>query len=528
MKCANCKSTFKYIAIFCLSFLLTSCIEVKQSININKDGSGDTRLEIAIQKEWASQIIPKLKSEIPKGWNIVEEKEKEGKQAIGFKRKFKNISELNDEETSFLFTTERAGFLKKSYSLHIEQLKSSDMPFPYEVTIRVPGGVDETNGIKLSSNEVKWALSGLQKGKGLSIKSSALGMPGFASLKESFNKTFDSIFYREVIVFVKDRNLWIMDVNGGNLHRITDLSENENAYKPTCSPDGRKIAFQLHSDVFKKSYIYIVERNGTNLTQLTEGMYPDWSPNGKRIVFLRDDGIYIMNNDGSNVNKIPSGSPHDRYTTWSPDGSRIAFCRYLPGERLYAIFTVNHDGSKLYRLTKKINTQLPLWSPDGTKIAFKKLFERAIYIMDQDGSNIRKILDEKFDPFPFGWSSDSRKIVLVGFQGKDGIGIFLMDSGGNNLKQLTKSGIYPTWVSIPKITFMSPSMLKTPILIAIVLSGILFLFAMALIARKACKVLVIHKIFKSRVVSRFTLCTQCGKENSQDASFCPNCGHRMY
>jgi hypothetical protein len=41
------------ILIFCLliSLILTSCLEVKQTININKDGSADVRLEVAVQKE---------------------------------------------------------------------------------------------------------------------------------------------------------------------------------------------------------------------------------------------------------------------------------------------------------------------------------------------------------------------------------------------------------------------------------------------------------------------------------------------
>lgn len=168
-----------------ICFILTSCLEVKQKININKDGSGNTRLEIAIQKEmlFDPQAIPKVKNDLKKGgWNILGEIKKEGKHVITAGRKFKNISELNDEENRYIFSSERKGFLRKSYFLEIKHLKSSDMPFPYEVSIEVPGDIDETNGTKVSSDEVKWNLQGFQRGTKLSVKSSDFTIPAFVSI----------------------------------------------------------------------------------------------------------------------------------------------------------------------------------------------------------------------------------------------------------------------------------------------------------------------------------------------------------
>jgi hypothetical protein len=153
----------RFVLLIFIAVGLTSCIEVKQGININKDGSGDARLEVAILQMWAPQVVPKLKTDIPKGWNVVEEKEKEGKHVIVFGRKFKDVSELNDSETRYAFSSERKGFLKKSYILEVSQLKSSDMPFPYEVMIEMPGSIDETDGVKVSSSKVKWGLQGFKK-----------------------------------------------------------------------------------------------------------------------------------------------------------------------------------------------------------------------------------------------------------------------------------------------------------------------------------------------------------------------------
>ncbi|MGQ9619128.1 MAG: LppM family (lipo)protein [Candidatus Aminicenantia bacterium] len=172
-----------FIILVC--FILTSWFEVKQKININKDGSGETELEIAIQKEmfWDQQAIPEFKSKLKEEeWNILGEVEKEGKYVITAEKKFKDISELNDDETRYAFSSKRKGFLKRAYTLEVEQIKSSEMPFPYEISIKVPGSIDETDGEKVSSDKVKWNLRGLSRGTVLSVKSSGFTVPAFAKL----------------------------------------------------------------------------------------------------------------------------------------------------------------------------------------------------------------------------------------------------------------------------------------------------------------------------------------------------------
>ncbi|MBI5301988.1 MAG: PD40 domain-containing protein [Chloroflexi bacterium] len=74
--------------------------------------------------------------------------------------------------------------------------------------------------------------------------------------------------------------------------------------------------------------IYTVNGDGTNLTIVTRGMEPAWSPDGKQIAFARWDapypGIYIANADGSNE-RLVYGVLRARSPRWSPDGKFIAF-----------------------------------------------------------------------------------------------------------------------------------------------------------------------------------------------------------
>jgi len=167
----------KALFFICLTLFVTSCLEVKQEININKDGSGDTRLEIAIQKEmlFDPKAIPKVKNDLKKeGWDILREGEKEGKYVISAGRKFNNISELNDDEARYTFASEKKGFMRRAYALKVKYIKGPEIPFPfpYEISARMPGSIDETNGRKVASDEAKWNLQGLLKGTELSVESS--------------------------------------------------------------------------------------------------------------------------------------------------------------------------------------------------------------------------------------------------------------------------------------------------------------------------------------------------------------------
>src|SRR4029450_7144841 len=69
---------------------------------------------------------------------------------------------------------------------------------------------------------------------------------------------------------------------------------------------------------------------GCASAQIPRSSQPDWSPNGRRIAFVRRNGrqsdIWVMNRDGSGKRRLtPTEYPSEHSPDWSPDGRKIAF-----------------------------------------------------------------------------------------------------------------------------------------------------------------------------------------------------------
>ncbi|MDD8021436.1 MAG: hypothetical protein PHU81_09750 [Acidobacteriota bacterium] len=197
--------------------------------------------------------------------------------------------------------------------------------------------------------------------------------------------------------------LCILDIASKSLKIISILDD----FCPTWSPDSSQIAFT--SDRSGRSLIYKINIDRTNLIQLTtsESWGPAWSPDGGRIAYDTEDGIWIMNNDGTGVTQV-TFVPSDCQVTWSPDSQRIAFASKRNGK--LNIWVMNADGSNPVQLTQK-GGAVPAWSPDGKWIAFNR--GRQIWLVSPDG---QKEVHLRTD-FPVGvpsWSPDGRKIVFDG------------------------------------------------------------------------------------------------------------------
>jgi uncharacterized repeat protein (TIGR01451 family) len=191
----------------------------------------------------------------------------------------------------------------------------------------------------------------------------------------------------------------IINADGTGLTNLT--TGLGNPYQPVWSPDGTKLAFEDRDGTTNwQADIFVINADGTGLVNITNrpdtsDIGPQWSPDGTKLAFITlgifEEGIYVMNSDGTNQTHILSDSPNVGRVSWSPDGSRLAFERENgPG---YDLFTINPDGSNLTQLTTGLLLQgpnPPRWSPDGGAIAFTNYDSRAgnyeVFAFKSDGT----------------------------------------------------------------------------------------------------------------------------------------------
>ena len=78
--------------------------------------------------------------------------------------------------------------------------------------------------------------------------------------------------------------------------------------------------------------------------------------------------------------------------SYSPDGSKISFVSNADGD--FEIYIMNADGSGLKKLTDNEENDYDVkWSPDGSRLLFSsdRTEQWELYVMRTDGSDVRMI-----------------------------------------------------------------------------------------------------------------------------------------
>jgi Tol biopolymer transport system component len=265
--------------------------------------------------------------------------------------------------------------------------------------------------------------------------------------------------------------VYVVDASG----RVTPLTstQHDNNEPGDWSPDGRRLIVQRNFHGDQGQDLFLESLDGSPEVRLTDDTTFEgeahFSPDGSRIAFVKDQGIDVMNADGSHVRQLTAqaGTASSSTFAWSPDGTRIVFARGTQLARYDSdIYVAETDGGGAIRLTSGVHAhchrdvggiwcdryESPAWSPDGLRIAFVGVTEPVnpgpsemeVFVMNADGSTPIRLTGLAGAPSGCeapAWSPDGSLIAVQCVTG-----VFVMDADGSAIRGLTGPGFYgATW-----------------------------------------------------------------------------------
>src|SRR5205807_234011 len=156
-----------------------------------------------------------------------------------------------------------------------------------------------------------------------------------------------------------------------------------------------------------------------------------------RIAYMRKDRaghwqVWVASARLNDAKRLTSGRADSGWPVWSPDGKKIAFDSSRtdpsPGDSKHIndVFVINADGSSVRKLTDSKGASAdPAWSSNGSLIAFDAdrgdaPARQGIYLMDASGRNLRRVTtlpaDDTNDLAP-RFSPDGTQLVFTRYRG---------------------------------------------------------------------------------------------------------------
>ncbi|MGO9257668.1 MAG: protein kinase domain-containing protein [Bryobacteraceae bacterium] len=299
---------------------------------------------------------------------------------------------------------------------------------------------------------------------------------GRQNIEPSWSPDGKTIAYHSVA----RQGIWTVPASGsGSPHQLAPFGS-----RPVWSPDGRQVAFRSVSpnDLAwfdwgsgGESTIFTVDADGSHLHQVTvarnpAGQHadPDWSPDGKHLVFAALGGmgarasintLWTVDPASGELKKIATGNLVNQVSpVMSPDGRTVYFgamaadgfgvysvplsgdtpavALYRTGKDVPGGIAVSRDGKRLFFTRVRaisqiwqtgtgaspamalyqdevVRAKLPVYSPDGKRLAYVVQPQNAtqdLWMMNSDGSNATPVVSDQGLANGPGWTADSQAV----------------------------------------------------------------------------------------------------------------------
>ncbi len=282
------------------------------------------------------------------------------------------------------------------------------------------------------------------------------------------------------IAFVIHGEIFLIPRGGGNAKRLTDSPAYDHGL--AWSPDGRQLIFL--SDRGGQEDVYLLQSDDPDHPELTKAhlfktkqltntpeaeMGLQFSPDGRRISFLRAGKLCTMNPDGSDLKVIvPEGTVIDY--EWSPDAKWLAYSR-MDGSWASELYIVPSTGATAKDPPRNVTRYATFnagvtWSKYGNKLAFlseRRSGVQSLFVMslqkpavagapasgeiDWDDVHLRVTQPAPVGVLEGAISRDGNRVAFRPLQSDD---LFVAGSEGKELARVTTGGLKPTQIQWSK------------------------------------------------------------------------------
>jgi Tol biopolymer transport system component/C-terminal processing protease CtpA/Prc len=266
----------------------------------------------------------------------------------------------------------------------------------------------------------------------------------------------------KALYFMSDRsgaqNIWTQVQGAGvqSARAITKFTEGRVLW-PSITADGKTIAFERNFGIWtvdtatgQSREIPIVLRGAPAAAAVEHRTFTDQirelalSPDGKKIAFIVHGELFSASaKDGGEAVRLTNTAAEEAELSWSPDSRKIAYRSDRGG--------ANH--LFLYDFAAERETQLtsgpgrddqPRYSPDGKWIAFQR-DSRELRVLDPATQQEKLVANGAFDVPPmtdqrdFAWSPDSKSIAFTtsGSRGFTNVMVATVEGGPSSEKPVT-------------------------------------------------------------------------------------------
>ena len=211
-----------------------------------------------------------------------------------------------------------------------------------------------------------------------------------------------------------------------------------------------------------RNHIFALDLPSGRVSQLTSGrnhhdQHPKWSPDGRRISFVSSRAgsfdLWMMNADGTNVERLTDHAANDYDPIWMPDGQSLIFSSERDSRSdLYRLWLKDR---RIDRLTHHFvgRAIMPSVSADGRLVAFAaqtlqrlNFWEFQVHMLDLATGKTRALDNSGGACWP-SWSPDGRlaNVLLA----KEPSTIQVRNADGGGARELAANPklwhYYPDW-----------------------------------------------------------------------------------